>query len=177
MKTFFHASLLACAIFLQCCLPLKGQSKFEVSLGGGIPELFNLKLRYGNNLQVSAAIGYFSVEFLGSQAYDWTYTLEGLYHFSGTTKHLNLHTWYVSVSLGYYDFELMAPFGLNYDRFDIAFNPRIGKTFYFSELSGINLDIGLFVPLSKIPIDETYEPDPINWTILPSGSFGFFFRL
>jgi hypothetical protein len=175
MKTLIK-SLMIVMLFWHCQISLYSQSKLEASLGGGIPELFNIKIRYGQNFQVAASVGYYAMNWFGSTVYDWSYTIECLYHFSGVSKHVDLHTWYISGALGFYDFELMTAFGMAYDNFDIGFNPRVGKTFYFSEMFGVNLDLGIFIPLSKIPEDEEFLTDPIKYALLPSGSFGFFIR-
>jgi hypothetical protein len=142
------------------------QEKFEFSGGAGMPELINIKLRYGENLQVGASVGFISFVFFDDGVVDWSCSAEVVYHFAGTSKHNNLKPWYLLGGLGYYNFPVL----LHYDNYNLAFYPRIGRSFSFSKTSGINLDVGLFLPLS------TASEHDKDFQVLPSGSVGYFVR-
>lgn len=147
------------------------QGKFELSGGLGVPEYNNLKLRYGQNLQVGACVHYWYDKGGGifSDYYSWSFSAEILYHFSGKSKYVEQPTWYLLAGLGYYHIDLLID--LPHEEYDIGFYPRIGRNLNFSKKLGINFDIGFFLPLSA---QEGYD---YNFRLLPSGSISFFIRL
>jgi hypothetical protein len=144
------------------------QSKFELSGGVGIPELINMKLNYGQNIQVGASVGFLPIEWFGETVVDWTISAEISYHFAGKSKLIEQSTWYISGALGYYDLGIIVP----YEDYNIAFNPRVGRTINFSKKTGIKMDAGAFLPLSKSPTNSTYD-----FKVLFSGNISFFIRL
>jgi hypothetical protein len=156
--------------------PIFSQSKFELSGGFGIPELLNVKARYGHNLQVGASIGLLGpFEWYGGNVWDWSCTAEILYHFAGKSKYTEQPTWYLSGGLGIHHLNLMCPFDYCYESYDISFNPRIGKTLNLSKKTGLNCDIGVFLPLSMSQDESLYNK--LDFKVLPSGSISFFIRL
>jgi hypothetical protein len=144
------------------------QGKFELSGGVGIPELINMKLKYGQNIQVGASAGFLPIEWFGETVVDWTVSTEISYHFAGKSKFVEQPTWYISGELSYFDLGIMEP----YEGYDLAFCPRIGKTISFSKKTGINLDAGMFLPLSKSSAYSTYD-----FKVLFSGNICIFIRL
>lgn len=92
---------------------------------------------------------------------------ELLYHFSGTSKYVEQAPWYILGGLGYYDIPISGLYG----SYDIGFYPRIGRTISFSKRIGMNVDIGIFLPLSMTP-----EYDEYDFKILPSGSINLFVK-
>lgn len=149
------------------CNPVHSQSKFELSGGIGLPELCNLKLRYGQNTQIGVSIGLYPFKWFGDNVVDWSCAAEISYHFSGKSKYVEQATWYILGGLAFHDLGMMN----TYENYDIDIYPRIGRTLNFSKKSGINLDLGLFVPLSASR-DNAYK-----FRLLPSGSIGLFIRL
>jgi hypothetical protein len=166
-------STLALKIFISIGSIIYGyqgfsQGKFELSGGVGIPELINMKLNYGQNIQVGASMGFLPMEWFGETVVDWTFSTEISYHFAGKSKFVEQPTWYISGELGYFDLGIMEP----YEGYDIAFCPRIGRTINFSKKTGVKIDAGVFLPLSKSSTYNTYD-----FKVLFSGNIGFFIRL
>lgn len=147
--------------------PVKAQGKLELSGGFGMPELIDLKMKYGQNVQIGACVGIFPFRWFNDIVVDWSCIAEITYHFSGNSKYVEQPTWYVSGGLGFFDL------GVNdiYESYNISFNPRVGRTLNFSKKSGINIDVGLFFPLSS---QKDYSYD---FKVLPSGSISVFIRL
>ena len=166
-------STLALKIFISIGSILIGyqgfsQGKFELSGGVGIPELINMKINYGQDIQAGASVGFLTIEWFGETVVDWTVSAEILYHFAGKSKFVEQPTWYISGELGYFDLGIIDP----YEGYDIAFCPRIGRTINFSKTTGIKIDAGVFLPLSKSSSYSTYD-----FNVLFSGNIGFFVRL
>ena len=147
------------------------QGKFEISGGLGAPEMINLRLKYGQNIQVGTCLYYWHYKASGifPESYDLAFSAEIIYHFSGKSKNVEQGTWYLLGGLGYYHLDNLAD--LPYEDYDIGFYPRIGRTLNFSKKIGLNFDLGLFLPLSAA------SEIPYSFKILPSGSIGFFIRL
>jgi hypothetical protein len=147
--------------------PTKSQGKLELSGGFGMPELINLKMKYGKNVQVGAGVGIYPFEWFNETVVDWSINADITYHFGGKSKYTEQAPWFISGGLGFFDLGVINP----YESYDISFNPRIGRTLNFSKRMGANLDFGLFLPLSA---SKGYSYD---FMLLPSGSFSFFIRL
>jgi hypothetical protein len=159
-------------VFVLSVNQVFSQSKFELSGGIGVPEYNNLKLKYGRNFQVGACAHFWYDKGGGifSEYYSWSCSAEILYHFAGISKYVEQPTWYISGGLGYYHIDLLLD--LPHEKYDIGFYPRIGRDINFSSKLGINLDIGLFLPLSA---QKNYEP--YDFRLLHSGSISLFIRL
>jgi hypothetical protein len=135
--------------------PVLSQGKFEVSGGFGWPERINLKIKYGNDIQIGTSLGFLP----GKGNYNiGPFTADIYYHFSGKSELVDQRPWYLLGSLGY-------GFG------DIYFCPRVGRTFNFYKKLGINFDAGAFLPFNKELRDFLDSP------VYPSGSISFFVRL
>jgi len=156
------------AIIISIASEAFSQSKIELSGGYGVPELFNLGIKYGQNMQVGAYGGIYPFKWYGDRVVDWSCGMELIYHFAGKSKHVEQAPWYLLGGLAYHHLNVMDP----YERYDMSFCPRIGRTFNFSGKWGLNLDIALFIPLSMTPDYDSYE-----FKFLPSGNLSFFIRL
>jgi len=138
--------------------PVYSQDKFEISGGFGWPDMLDIGVRYGNNFQVGLNQSFWISPIpLGQTA------AEIYYHFGGKSEFTDQKPWYLLGSLG-------ILWGSDGEESDIYFCPRIGRSFYFSGRSGISLDGGAFLPLTKGLKDFLDSP------IYPSGSISFFFR-
>jgi hypothetical protein len=144
------------------------QSKTEASLGFGWPELINTRIRYGQDIQVGVCVGFIAFEFFDELVVDWSCSAEVLHHFAGKSKYTEQEPWYLLGGLGYYHFPMFE----NYDQYDIGFYPRLGRTINFSPGAGLNLDVGILLPMSRSPDNETFD-----FMILPTGSISLTFRL
>ncbi len=91
-------------------------------------------------------------------------------HFAGKAKYTEQAPLYVKGGLMFHDLGVMN----NYEEYDISACPRIGWTINFSKKWGMNMELGLFIPLSMAPDDynDTYE-----FNLLPSWSARLFTRL
>ena len=157
--------------FLLIVNPIFSQSKFEISAGLGGPEFFNLKAKYGQNLQVGICVGGFAGHgFFGSHEIfvQGSIAAEVSYHFSGKSKYTEQPPWYILGGLGYYDIPAVGSYG----SYNVGFYPRIGRSLNFSKNIGMNLDVGAFLPLSMSSSYAIYK-----FRVLGSGSVGFFVRL
>lgn len=106
------------------------QNKVETNVGLGLFEGISLKIKYGNNIQIALCQGY-------AQGSFWMTGVEGYYHFGGLSKYLDQRTFYVMTGLS------STLFAGGYDNFEkIIWYIRLGKTFNFSEKSGLNIDVG-----------------------------------
>jgi hypothetical protein len=140
--------------------PAMAKGKFELSMGYGMPDMLNLRFLYGKNIQVGASVG---------GIWNKSKSIEILYHFAGKSNYVSQAPWYLLGGLGFNDIKGIPSFAV----YDIGFNSRIGRTINFSGKKGINMDIGLFLPLSAAS-DEGYSYD---FKALLSWSIGFFIRL
>jgi hypothetical protein len=168
MKTFVTKFLFV-LIGLLIVNQISSQSKFEISAGIGAPEFYNLKIKYGHNLQAGICIGaYIGHGLVGSDKiiFQRSYAAEVSYHLFGKSKFIEQSPWYILAGLGYYD----IPISDWYGGYDWGFYPRIGRTFNFSKRIGIKVDIGAFLPLSR---EYNYS---LSFIILPSGCINFFIR-
>jgi hypothetical protein len=159
------------AILILSAVQAFPQGKFEISGGLGLPELSNIKLKYGQNVQLGVSLHYWHYSRAGifSAYNDWSCAAEVTYHFSGKSKHVEQPVWYLLGGLGYYHIDYLIDWP--YDYCAISFYPRVGRTLNFSKRTGINMDLGLFVPLSASSGHQ------YKFRILPSGSISFFVRL
>lgn len=167
MKTF----LIKTAVLLGLLLtvnPLLSQHKFEISGGFGFPELINARFRYGNNLQVGVCYGFLPFNFLGGEVINWSVAAEGAWYFAGRSAFTAQPPFYFQCGVQYCSF----PVFYSYDNYDWALNPRVGRTFNLSSKAGFKVDLGIFIPLSRIE-----DPEEKRMSILFSGSAGIFIRL
>jgi hypothetical protein len=117
-------------IFLIFNSHLYSQNKVEADIGIGLFEGISLKVKYGNNAHIALCQGFAQRSF-------WMTGIEGYYHFADVSKHLDQRTFYVMMGLS------STLFAGGYDNFEkIVLYSRLGKTFNFSEKSGLNIDVG-----------------------------------
>jgi len=133
--------------------PVFSQDKFEIFGGFGFIDMETIGLRYGNNFQVGLTQS-FGVRYSILQLPPQT-AVEIYCHFGGKSEFTEQHPWYMLGRLGC--------FPLGY------FCPRLGRSFFFSGRTGINIDLGIILPIGDSLKSEYY-------TILPSGRISFFYR-
>jgi hypothetical protein len=129
----------ACAFFviLKLSVPGFSQSNSEISLGLAFPEMSNVKFKYGTDFQISAGLGYIPViKFL-------TATTDIFYHFPAKAKIANPNTWYLNLGLTFLNI-----FQNWEDQREWFVYSRIGRRIKFKNGNGINLDLGLGLPIA-----------------------------
>jgi hypothetical protein len=138
------------------------QSKFEISGGGGFPDLMTLKKKNTKNIQT--AIGQSFLVGTGEGFVMIAFTGEIYYHFAGRTRFIEQRPWY-----------LLGGLGILYSLDGTYLYLRAGRVINFSKRTGINLDAGTVIPLFKNdpPVYPFYENDS---PIYPSISISFFMR-
>jgi hypothetical protein len=168
MKTYLlnYLGILILSVLLSN--HLYSQSKFEISGGAGLPELLNIKIKYGLNFQIGTSIGFLQVEKVEYRSY----SIDFYGHFAGESKHINQRPWFLIFGLNYL-IDKGRPFtygGQTYDDKDSRYLnicTGIGRTFNLSPKIGIAINIGL-VPDFMLP--EFY------FYLLPSAGISFFIR-
>lgn len=125
------------------------QSKVEISGGYGFPESLNLKVKYGNNVQIGLSQSIYLIYT------DAPLAVEIYYHFAGTSGFTEQKPWYLLGGFG--DFWRLKNV--------IYFYPKVGRSFNFSKGAGINIDAGIFLI------------NPRSMHTLPSLNISLFFRL
>lgn len=166
MKTFSTKAAVLLGLILLTN-PVLPQHKFEISGGFGFPELINARFRYGNNLQVGICYGFLYFNFFGGEVMNWSVAAEGAWYFAGHSKYTEQPPFYLQCGIQYCNF----PVFYKYDSYDWAMNPRIGRVFNLSSKAGIKVDLGFFIPLSRIE-----DPEEKSMGVLFSGSAGLFLR-
>ncbi|MGD0342000.1 MAG: hypothetical protein ABSA76_09880 [Bacteroidales bacterium] len=131
---------------------LFSQGKFEISGGVGFPDMSNLKIRYGNNMQIGVSCGIFDPN-------QEIFLLEIYLHYAGKSKIIEQRPWYLLVALGF------EPSEYNWEN-QYGLLWRVGRSINFSKRMGLNLDVGALFPR---PYNSQYP-----WW--PSGSISFFIR-
>ncbi len=161
MKTLLYKMIIIPVVMLVFHAPANSQNKFEISGGIGFPETIAIKIKYGNNLQIGVSQGFWLFSILNSppEIINGPTIGEIYYHFSGHSQYEAPPPWYLYGGLAF-------RFGESY----LLFCPRAGRTFYISDRSGVNIDLGALIPLTKDFLDN------INSPLLPSGSIGLFYR-
>lgn len=171
MKTSSASLRIALLVsFVLSAMQASPQGKFELSGGAGVPELINLSLKYGQKTQVGVYGGIFPFTYIGGTKFvDWSCGIEIFHHFAGQAKYTEQQPFFVKGALMVHDLGVMN----NYEEYDASFCPGIGWTINFSKKWGVNLEFGLFLPLSGVP--DNYEP--FEFRVLPSWSVRLFSRL
>ena len=125
------------------------QKKVEISGGLGFPENINLKVKYGNNIQIGLC------QSIMPSYVDWPLAVEIHFHFGGTSGFVDQKPWYLLGGFG----DLWRLGNVIY------FYPKIGRSFNFSKNAGINIDAGIFMI------------NPSSMHTLPSLNINLFVRL
>jgi len=169
MKRFILFIQLLVAGFLLSD-PAFSQRLFEASMGLGGPEFFNIKIRYGESLQAGVCVGGYIGHGLSNSnktIAQGSFAAEVIYHLPGRSRFSDWSPWYILAGLGYYH----LPISEWYGSYDIGVYPRAGRTFYISEVAGVNIDAGIFLPLSMAAGYDTFK-----FTPKPSGNISIFLR-
>jgi len=142
--------------------PVHSQSKFEISGGIGFPEMMDLKIKYGKEIKIALCQ---SVLPFNHKVPVGPTAIEIYYNFAGKSKFNEQPPWYLSGGFGYFwsqDGGIYDDKGSPY-----CFYPRIGRSFYFSRGTGINIDAGAFIPFFYF----------FNSKLTLSASINFFIKL
>ncbi len=150
--------------------PAFSQSKLELSGGLGAPEYIHTRIKYGQKVQLGICAGFIAGTFYTHAFFNGSISAEITWHFLGKSKFVDQTPWYILGGLGYY----YLPMSAKYGEYDVGFFPRIGRTINFSKRTGINLDLGIFLPIAKANDSSMNE---LAYKILGSWSISYFIRL
>jgi hypothetical protein len=156
---------------------LFSQNKVEISAGLGIPELLNLKIKYGNSLQLCGSIGFAPIISF------WAFSTDFYYHFPTKSTEDKIKKWYLNFGVSY--FPPSQSFS-SVSKKTILMYSRVGKSFYFNKmncLTGLAIDLGI---MFQIWTNEKYSYGPhlmvssktMNSPVIgPAASICYFFKL
>jgi hypothetical protein len=117
--------------------PSVNRTNFEAAIGYGFPESICIKAKYGNNVQ-AGLFQSIDTHGLGPTGF------EIYYRFGEKPRLMDQKPWYVMGGCSYFLFDV------DYVKeYELLIYPRAGRSFYFSNISGVNLDIGLGFPLNR----------------------------
>ena len=117
--------------------PSVNRSWFEAAAGYGFPESICIKAKGGNNVQ-AGLFQSFDTHGLGPTGF------EIYYRFGEKPRLMDQKPWYVMGGCAGFLFDV------DYVKeYELLIYPRVGRSFYFSNISGINFDIGLGFPLNR----------------------------
>lgn len=152
---------------------LFSQNRIEISAGLSIPELLNLKIKYGNNFQICGSLGYMPyISF-------WTFSGDIYYHFPSKSDEDKLRKWYFNTGLTY--FPPSDSFS-NTSKKTLIMYSRLGRSFHFNNTTGLNVDLGI---MFQIWTNDKYSYGPIGMgspktkdpaIIGPAVSISYFFK-
>jgi hypothetical protein len=139
--------------------PSVNRTRFEAAIGYGFPESICIKAKYGNNVQ-AGLFQSIDTHGLGPTGF------EIYYRFGEKPRLMDQKPWYVIGGCAGFLFDV------DYVKeYELLIYPRVGRSFYFSNISGINFDIGLGFPLNRDGgVGNLISP------VLISGSVSFFIR-
>lgn len=168
--------LLSCTMLILLLVlgfgqPVSGQGKAVISTGFGIPELMNLGAQYQfHQCQIGLSVGTLP----SSSEHIMTISGDLRYHFAGYSNLSGLHPWYGKLGLSYLRDETPGRIE-NY----MYLNARVGRDFDLTDKLGINFDVGAIYELNKKVIQKTDTNWylPMNWHIIPSISFGLYYKI
>jgi hypothetical protein len=135
------------------------QRKFDIGVGTGLPELTNIKIRYGNNFQAGISKPNLFIFFFAPSLTPLEFEL--YLHFAGKERD-NQRPFYLLGTYGIFEREKRYP---DYRCFCL----RLGRSFIGRKLC-MNIDVGPGFPNKNF---GEYLTD----SIFPSGSISFYFRL
>jgi len=150
--------------------PVFSQGKFEMSVGVGFPEMINLKIKYGKDIQIGLCQSLWPVFHnvpIGPTA------AEIYYHFAGKSKFTEQPTLYLLGGLGYFWLQEGGIYDDECKGVPFCFYPRIGQSINFSRRMGFNFEAGAFIPFYNTPHNSIKE----IYHIYPSISISLFLRL
>lgn len=156
MKKLFLFALMAVLI-----LKANSQNNVSASLGMGIPELYNLGIRYElHQTRLGLSIG---TVFTGA------FALSGdvYYHFGNRSRISGIPPWYIRGNLTWWEFDKILFIDLGEA---VLLGFRIGRDFNINRNVGISIDGGIiafsFLSGRKVP-----------FAFIPSASISFYYRL
>jgi hypothetical protein len=162
---------------------LFSQNRVEISAGIGIPELLNLKIKYGNYFQICGSLGY--MPFINYGAFSG----DIYYHLPSKSSEDKSRKWFLNTGFSY--IPSSKAFSSTSKKTLLMYS-RIGRTFYSHNKTyrdGLRLDLGI---MFQIWTNEKYSysigphilgrPWEITRTenhpiIGPSASLSYFFKI
>jgi hypothetical protein len=143
---------------------LFSQKKYEISAGLGYPDRINLRMKYGINTQAGISVGYWLFKDQWSHAHILTIGGDLYFHFPRKTT----NKWYLNPGYTYTHWFQQDP-----DAENIMLSARVGRSLYFNNNMGINVDLGLtmYVYLNGDWVFQLKYIPP-----LPSGSISYFIK-
>ena len=144
------------------------QEKFNISLGIGFVEFFNVGTRYQiDQVQLGVNVGAWP----NSELY--SYSGDFRFHFGDTSQFTNLKCWFMLFGIN-----SVQNKASNRNSITHFFKTKIGRDINISKNAGINLSAGILFPLTNNDKDSPGEPDGggVSVSILPSIGFEFFIR-
>lgn len=157
---------------------LFSQNRTEISAGISIPELMNLKIKYGNNFQICGSLGYMPyINF-------WAFSGDVYYHLPSKSDEDKSGKWFLNTGFSY--IPPSESFSSTSKKTLLIYS-RVGRTFYFhkrTNLTGLDFDLGA---MYQIWTNEEYSYGPhtrgSTRTITedspifgPAASISYFFR-
>jgi hypothetical protein len=172
MKKHLTILFILFILLLQSASLLYSQKKTELSAGAGMPELIFMRIAYGEKFQPGFSAGYFP------KIHPYNPNLLALsgdlsFHFPANPKNTKGNTWYLKGALTFLN--TMESYGNEWDGYLTA---RLGRTFFFRNNNGINLDIGIgsssqwlssMFSVGRISPDDSF--------LFPSVSLSYFMKL
>ena len=153
---------------------LFSQGKFEVSGGFGLPEYFNIKLKFGGKFQAGASFGNYQ-----DQSSNKLFVSADCYYNFAKSKKTDLNTWYINIGVTYEP----TNYSFNSEEKSLFFYSRSGRSFNFTKHMGIKLDLG-FMLGDEWTIVSGMGPamhgkvlsDTKDFHFYPAGSISYFIR-
>jgi hypothetical protein len=141
MKIYFLKLYIIILVFFLSFNWLFSQNKFEISGGVAIPELINLKFKYGNHFQIGGGIGIFQQTQIGSYfkpylSQVFPISLDLYYNFLKSDR-TGSYKWHLANGITYVN----APDPDDRRKY-LYYNLRIGRIINFTKQTGLNLDLG-----------------------------------
>jgi len=164
---------------------LFSQNRIEISAGLSIPELLNLKIKYGNNFQICGSLGYMPyVSF-------WAISGDIYYHFPSKSNEDKSRKWFLNTGFSY--IPPSESFSSTSKKTLLMYS-RIGRTFYShkkTNLAGLSLELGIMFQIwTNEKYSYSYGPHilgrPMGATLTitenspiigPAASISYFFKL
>ncbi len=167
----YHFKLLAILVVLLFLTNvLFSQNKFELSTGFGMPDYINLKIKYGSRFQFGAGVGTLPLDkglrYLTAVLHDQysgyitTWSFDFYYHFS-RAKNNSLFKWYWNNGISFASVDPKDSYPYYKEKIRLYYS-RIGRSFNFSDHTGLNLDIGIMA-------EESWYTQSLNHRLGPDG--------
>lgn len=172
MKNYHFKLLAILVVLLLFTNRLFSQNKFELSTGFGMPDYINLKIKYGSRFQFGAGVGTLPLDkglrYLTAVLHDQypgyitTWSFDFYYHFS-RSKNINLFKWYWNNGISFASVDPKNSYPYFIEKVRLYYS-RIGRSFYFSNRLGLNLDIGIMAEESWYTLSLNHRLGPVGGT-------------